>query len=143
MTSIAIHEPVAERIRNVLKHLFRKPWRRADAQDRSRGFQFDLDVHEDEDSYVVIADLPGVDKKDIWVEVEKNQVSITATFKYPWRKNTSLLYAERKEGDFYRRLLLDFDIDRDQVKASCNDGVLELTLPKIRRTQRTTRLPVQ
>ncbi|WP_051516602.1 Hsp20/alpha crystallin family protein [Herbaspirillum sp. RV1423] len=143
MTSIAIHEPISDRLRNALKHAFRTPWRHDDVEAGARSFQLDLDLYEDDDNYIVVADLPGVDKSDIKIDVEGNQVSITSTIKYRQKKNASLLYSERTEGDVYRCFFLDFDIDREHVKAKYTDGLLELTLPKLPHTQRTKRLAIQ
>ena len=91
-----------------------------------------LDVVEDEKAFMVKADLPGVKKEDISVEVEGNQVSITAETRRETeeKKGETVVHSERYFGRQSRSFILSSDIDRDNVQAKFTDGVLELTLPK-------------
>lgn len=90
-----------------------------------------LDVTEDEKAYRVKADLPGIRKEDIVVEVEGSQVSLTAELKRETEeKKESTLHSERYYGKQYRSFTLGNEIDAKAVAATFNDGVLELTLPK-------------
>ena len=91
-----------------------------------------LDVTEDEKAYKVKAELPGVKKDDIAVEVDGNQVSIAAEVKRESeeKKDEKVIRSERSYGRQYRSFSLGRDIDRNKVEAKFADGVLELTLPK-------------
>ncbi len=91
-----------------------------------------LDVTEDDKAYKVKAELPGVKKEDIDVEVEGNQVSIAAEVKRESEahEGEKVIRRERYLGRQYRSFTLARDIDRAKVEASFADGVLELTLPK-------------
>ena len=91
-----------------------------------------LDVTEDDKAYTVKAELPGVKKEDIDVQVEGNQVSITAEVKRESeeKKGEKVLRRERYQGVQSRSFSLARDIDRAKVEARFADGVLELTLPK-------------
>jgi HSP20 family protein len=91
-----------------------------------------LDVTEDDKAFHVKADLPGVKKEDISVEVEGNQVSVTAEIKRQTeeKKGEKVVHSERFYGRQYRSFTLGRDIDRDKVEAKFSEGVLELTLPK-------------
>jgi len=91
-----------------------------------------LDVTEDEKAYTVKAELPGVKKEDIDVQVEGNQVSITAEVQRESeeKKEEKVIRRERYRGLQSRSFSLARDIDRAKVEAKFADGVLELTLPK-------------
>lgn len=91
-----------------------------------------LDVTEDDKAFHVKADLPGVKKEDISVEVEGNQVTLTAEVKRETeeKKDEKVVHSERYYGKQYRSFTLGNDIDRDKVEAKFSEGLLELTLPK-------------
>lgn len=91
-----------------------------------------LDVTEDDKAFHVKADLPGVKKEDISVEVEGNQVTLTAEVKRETeeKKDEKVVHSERYYGKQFRSFTLGQDIDRDKVEAKFAEGVLEITLPK-------------
>lgn len=91
-----------------------------------------LDVTEDDKAFHVKADLPGVKKEDISVEVEGNQVSVAAEVKRETeeKKDEKVVHSERYYGRQFRSFTLGREIDRDKVEAKFSEGVLELTLPK-------------
>lgn len=90
-----------------------------------------MDVTEQPKTFVVHAELPGV-KEDIHVQVEGNQVMITAEVKQEKevKEGDRVLRSERYYGQVSRSFQLAQDIDDSQAAAKFNDGVLELTLPK-------------
>ena len=91
-----------------------------------------LDVTENDKSFNVKVDLPGVKKEDISVEVEGNQVSITAETKKETeeKEGDTVIHTERYYGRQSRTFMLSSEIDRNAVEAKFADGVLNLTLPK-------------
>jgi HSP20 family protein len=91
-----------------------------------------LDVSESENNYMVKADLPGVDKKDIDVKIDGNVVSITAKAESTkeMKEGERLIRSERYSGMISRSFSLDSDIDENAATAQYQDGVLTLTLPK-------------
>ena len=90
-----------------------------------------MDVHEDEQSYQVKVDVPGVKKDDIDISIEGNQVTITAEVKHEkTREEAKELYSERYEGQAYRSFTLPSEIDVGQAEAHYDGGVLMLRLPK-------------
>lgn len=92
-----------------------------------------LDVEETDAAYLVKADIPGVRKEDIHVEIEGAQVMISAEIKKdtePTPKEGRVLHAERRHGYTSRMFTLGFEVDRAQAVAKYADGVLTLTLPK-------------
>lgn len=90
-----------------------------------------VDVSEDEKSFLVKADMPGVNKDDIHVAINGNQVSITAETRSETEdKSKNMLRRERHYGRQYRSFTLGSEIDDGAAQASYKDGVLQLTLPK-------------
>ena len=91
-----------------------------------------MDVKEQDDNYLIHAELPGVKKEDIHVVVDGNQVSISAETKQEKevKEGDRILRSERYFGKVSRSFQLERDIDDSKASAKFNDGVLELTLPK-------------
>ena len=90
-----------------------------------------MDVSETDQGYTVKADIPGVKKEDIKVNIEGNQVSISAqTQRESEQKSENMLCTERSWGQYYRSFSLPQAVDDTAAKAEYRDGVLELTLPK-------------
>jgi HSP20 family protein len=94
--------------------------------------QFPLDVVETDEAYTVTAEIPGVTKEDIHVEIEGRQVMVTAEFKKPVyeKKEPRMLRTERMYGFASRVFTLGSEVDRSKAVAKYTDGVLTLTLPK-------------
>jgi len=91
-----------------------------------------LDVKEDDKGYMVHAELPGVKKEDIHVQIEGSRVAISAEVK---RQNEvkdgeKVLRSERFYGNVSRSFQLAADIDEQAASAEFKDGVLQLLLPK-------------
>ncbi len=94
--------------------------------------QIKIDVSEDDNAYTVKAELPGVSKDDIKIEIDGTQVSISAEVKREKeeKKGKMTLRSERYYGMQYRRFTLGQHVDESKAEAKYQDGVLELTLPK-------------
>jgi HSP20 family protein len=94
--------------------------------------QIKIDVKENGGAYVVRADIPGVKKEDIKVDVEGNMVSISAEVKEEkeQKEGGRVIRSERYYGSMSRSFSLGQDVDEKTAKAKYTDGVLELTLPK-------------
>lgn len=91
-----------------------------------------IDVKETPEAYVIHAELPGAKKEAIHVEVEANQVAITADAA-PAREaepGERWLHLERQAAAAERRFALPLELDAARAEARFADGVLELTLPK-------------
>jgi len=94
--------------------------------------QIKLDVKEDEKAYKIDAEIPGVKKEDIQVDVVGNQISIRAEVKHEKeeKKDEKVVHSERYYGAVARSLQLPVDVDAEKASASYKDGVLNLMLPK-------------
>jgi len=90
-----------------------------------------LDVNENDDAYVVHADLPGIDPENINITLHDNVLTITAeNERSETQENERRVLTERSYGKFTRSLTLPNTVDSDAVEADYENGVLHLTLPK-------------
>lgn len=107
----------------------RPAWRDLDTAPDIR-----IDVNENDTSFIVKAEIPGVAKNDIEVSVERNQVSISAEVKRETKKkeDDKEICTERYYGQVYRAFTLPNDLDSTKADAHYENGVLTLTLPKTR-----------
>jgi HSP20 family protein len=94
--------------------------------------QIKMDVKENDGAYVVHAEIPGVKKEDIKIDVEGNMVSISAEVKQEKeiKEGERVIRSERYYGNVSRSFSLGQDVDQGAAQAKYSDGVLELTLPK-------------
>lgn len=90
-----------------------------------------IDITEDDKAYRIKAEVPGVNKDDIEVSVEGNQVSISAEVKKDAeKKDEREIIVERLYGKAYRTFSLPGEVDGSRTEARYDKGVLLLTLPK-------------
>ena len=103
-----------------------------------------VDVKETEKTYTVHAEVPGVKKEDIQIDVNGDQVSIRAEVKREKEKKEGekVLHSERYYGMASRSFSLPTDVDAQGAIANYKDGVLELTLPK-KASAQSRRLTIQ
>lgn len=89
-----------------------------------------MDVTETTDGYMIHAEMPGVKKEDINVEIEGNQVTITAETKREWEKKDGdkVLRSERYFGNVFRSFTLPAELNEALSEARYDKGVLELKL---------------
>ena len=95
------------------------------------GGVIDLDVVETPEAYVVKAEVPGVAKDKIEVNVEDRDVTIAVEYREELEANGKALWRERTFGKFSRSIRLPEAVDANAAQAKHSDGVLQLTLPKI------------
>lgn len=104
----------------------RPAWRELDVMPDIR-----IDVSEDDKSYTIKADIPGMKKEDINISVDGRQVEISAEAKNKVeKKEGSFLYTERSEGSVYRTFTLPVEVDSKNAEAKYDGGVLSLILLK-------------
>lgn len=94
-----------------------------------------VDVEETDDAYVVEAELPGVKRSDVDVELVGNELVITGEVKERERKGV-LRRQTRRTGRFDYRVGLPDTVDADKVDASLVDGVLNVRVPKSEKARR-------
>jgi len=90
-----------------------------------------VDIQEENDRFVVHADMPGVAAKDIEVSAEDGRLTIRGTRSMQDRVNEDgFAHVERPAGTFLRRLTLPESAQAEAIKARYADGVLEIEIPK-------------
>lgn len=87
------------------------------------------DMHETDDAYIVEAELPGVKRDDIDVEIGNRELCISGEYKECAREGV-LRRTTRRAGRFEYRSLLPADVKAEDVKANLTDGILTVTIPK-------------
>lgn len=91
-----------------------------------------MDVAEDENSYSVVMDLPGIAKEDVDVEMQDGCLSVRGERKLEKdEKEANYQRMERAYGSFYRSLTLPKTVDPESIEATFKDGVLKIKVPKV------------
>jgi HSP20 family protein len=88
-----------------------------------------VDIEETEDAWVVEANLPGVNKKDVNIEVSESEVIVNGEIKERERKGI-LRRRTRPVGRFEYRVTLPGQVDPENVEASIDEGILTIRIPK-------------
>jgi len=88
-----------------------------------------VNVFQSGDSYVVIAELPGVGRDAIDVEINRNKLRLSGHKTVDYGGQVSMHRSERQAGRFDRTLTLPFEVGVDEVQADYRDGMLALRLP--------------
>ena len=135
-----LYRPLAmlDELVNDLEHLWQKPWmpalpwrgRRFDKEEMN--FMPRVDIFKKDGTLVVKADLPGMKREDIQVDIDGNQISVRAEVKKEReeKKGEKTVYSERSYGMVSRSFALPVEVDEQGAKAEYKDGVLNLVLPK-------------
>jgi HSP20 family protein len=90
-----------------------------------------VDIHEEKDRFVVLADVPGVDPKNIDITAENGVLTVRGERRSEKREtDTGYERVERVSGAFLRRFTLPEGANTDSIKAKQTNGVLEVTIPK-------------
>lgn len=101
--------------------------------DRHTGFQPALNVEEKSDRYIVEAEVPGMDPKDIHVEVNGNILTVKGERRREERQTDENSHIHRMEssyGAFHRSITLPDDANLDAISADSKSGVLYVNVPK-------------
>lgn len=95
-----------------------------------------VDIREEQDRFLLRADVPGVDPKDIEITMENGTLTIRGHRKEVkeeehngWRRR------ERLHGEFFRRFMLPDSADAEAIQAESKNGVLEVVIPKEEKVQ--------
>ncbi len=105
-----------------------------------------VDIKEEENEFVVYADIPGVDPKDIQIDMEGNTLTVRgerSTFKEEKDKDKKYYRLERNYGKFYRQFTLPETVDGSKISAKAKQGVLAIHLPKANEGKHQRKITVQ
>ncbi|MCO4328628.1 Hsp20/alpha crystallin family protein [Staphylococcus hyicus] len=106
---------------------------------------FKTDISEREDAYMVRAELPGMEKSDINVDFDHNVLTIVAAHNESNDKENEdgvIVHRERRTSSVKRQFTFNH-VERDAIRASYDNGILEITLPKTQHSETSTsRIPI-
>jgi HSP20 family protein len=128
MANITRFDPFSDPFEDVFRRMFRPiRW-----EGEAAAPEIKVDVEESDKSYVVKAEIPGVKKEDIDVQIDGNVVTISAESKREKKveEKGKVIRSERYYGSMLRSFSLASDVDQAEASAKYADGILELTLPK-------------
>jgi HSP20 family protein len=114
---------------------FDQAWRTSDSTPVTREFKQTfapaVDLHETSDYYLISVDLPGIDQKDIKIDVEDGRLTVSGERTREERKEDGMFKRyERSYGSFARSFQLPQNVNEDQIQARTENGVLEIMVPK-------------
>lgn len=122
--------------------------RYADGNDDTSVIRYDwtpaVDIREEQDRYIVEADVPGVNLQDIEITAEAGSLSLRGERKVEQAAEgetsrssdrPSSRHSERAYGQFYRRFTLPETVDTTGIKATGKNGVLQVTIPKVEKAK--------
>jgi HSP20 family protein len=121
---------LSQEVDRLFEELIYRPW--GIGHSAAEEWSPDLDLYETEAAFILEADLPGVRKEEVSVEVENDELVLKGERAFQ-RETTSgsFHYSERRAGHFVRRLRLPASVNRDEIRAEFNKGVLRVTLPRV------------
>ena len=92
-----------------------------------------MDVSETEKAFLIKAEMPGIKKDDIDVSVKDGVLTISGESKEETeeKKEGKVIRQERRYGKYVRSMSIGANVDVEHIKADYDDGILELTLPKL------------
>jgi HSP20 family protein len=132
---------IDQRMRRMLEETFGGIGWAASLLEEAAGWAPPVNIEEQDDAYVVEAELPGVKREDVNIEVVGNELSITGEIKEQERKGI-LRKETRRVGRFEYRVTLPEQVDAEGIEAKIKDGVLTVRIPKAEGAQRR-RIEVQ
>ncbi|MDG5977803.1 HSP20 family protein [Hydrogenophaga taeniospiralis CCUG 15921] len=129
MNELSTRDPFSTDLFDDAFRNFLRPWV---ARGTSHTPQIKIELTESNGDYKLKADIPGVRKEDIEINIDENKVSISAEMKKESeeKKGDRVIRSERQYGYASRSFWLDSPVDKGKSTAKYQDGVLELTLPK-------------
>ncbi|MFK7962509.1 MAG: Hsp20/alpha crystallin family protein [Burkholderiaceae bacterium] len=131
MNQVTVIDPFADVFPGLLRGFVSPTTRVLNGQRPAATQRIRVDVAESDEAYTVHADMPGVSKEDIDVQIDGAQVAISAKLAQRAEvEGETVLRTERFVGEMSRSFSLGSDLDEDGASASFENGVLVLTLPK-------------
>jgi len=104
-----------------------------DAAESTRGYNYyspDVDIYEEKDGYKIVFDVPGIEKDDIKIKVEKDVLTLTAESKREPVRDYESVREEMEFAGYTRSFNLNGIVDSGKIEADFNNGTLTLSLPK-------------
>jgi HSP20 family protein len=127
-------EQMTQRMRRMLEQTF-GGFEPSPLLPDAEGWSPFVDIEEQEDAYVLEAELPGVKREDVNIEVFGRELSITGEIKERERKG-AVRRRTRRTGRFEYRVRLPDEVDSSQIEASLDQGILSIRAPKSESAER-------
>ncbi len=89
------------------------------------------DILQKDDAFYILIDMPGVDKKDLNISIDKDTLIIEGKTSYPNFEKEKLWEQEFDNVKYVRKFTLADTVDKEKIKASLKNGVLKIYLPKV------------
>lgn len=125
---------------NMLDDFFNEPW---STSRNLRGDTFKLDIEEKDDKYVIEAELPGVKKEELNLELKDGRLMISVEREENEEiKEKNYLHRERRYSSMSRSVHLG-DIKEEEISAKLDDGILCIKVPKKEVLDETKRIPIE
>ena len=128
-SQLADLEQVSERMRRMLEQTF------GEALSDPTAWTPPVDVEEQDDAYVIEAEVPGVKRQDVNIELVGNELLVSGEIKEKERKG-AIRRRTRRMGQFEYRVRLPEQVDPDGVEAKLDEGVLSVRVPKAQEAKR-------
>ena len=96
----------------------------------SRGAFPLVNVFRQGDDFVVVAELPGIDKNELNVQIQQKQLRLAGTKSIDFEEGVSVHRRERLGGNFDRTITFPVAVDAENAKAEYSDGILKLHIPR-------------
>lgn len=99
--------------------------------NRRNSFSPGIDISETEKQFVIDVEIPGIDKKDIDLNIENNRLTISGERKFEKTEDDKQYHrVETRYGTFSRSFQLPENVNADSIKASYKDGILNVSIDK-------------
>ncbi|MBT8379599.1 MAG: Hsp20/alpha crystallin family protein [Ignavibacteria bacterium] len=89
-----------------------------------------VDIYENENDFVLVADLPGVERSNIQVKIDDENLIVFGKINFNEAVNRKYILNETEIGNYYRSFKISDSIDKEKINAKYDNGQLLVTLPK-------------
>ena len=93
------------------------------------------DIIEKEDGFYIYLDMPGVSKEHLVIDLNEDELKVSGKAEYSLPEGQKLGHVEFGGGEYFRSFTVSHIVDKDRIKATLKDGVLELYLPRHEKVQ--------
>ncbi|HLQ76085.1 MAG TPA: Hsp20/alpha crystallin family protein [Terriglobia bacterium] len=119
-----------ERMNRVFEDVAGRGWK-TDEPSATTSWSPAVDIYETDNEITVQAELPGVDRKDIALQLENNVLTLKGERRFEKETNQENYHRiERSYGGFSRAFTIPTSVDDDKIRADYKDGILKIALPK-------------
>jgi len=103
-----------------------------------------VDINESKDKYMVHAELPGIAKENVDLNITESSISLSGEFKSTREEKDGLrgMFSERRYGKFARSFNFPEKVDSENAKATFKDGVLDIVIPKLAKQDRSRKIEI-